>query len=514
MANKRLFQLFAKRETLPGTLATSLVATANGTLRIKDPQMTPNVQQYDREILYGSLSALQTLAGKAEITTSFAVELAGNATGTAVPIWSECLEACGMRKAAISGGSWSGIMTGTATGTAKVAKSGDLWTNTGGTKVIRIFHDTYESASAVADSRTLFYEIVTGSLVSNDAFFPVGSDATVGPVITLTGGQPNNARGFGWYPISTPVLTIDIASIAGTHTASDIYKGNTSGAIIQSTPGTTVSATTAVPFRLLDGIPASGGEVFTSLTNGSNTATATTPAYNQLELPTMSFALVQDGRIITTIGNRGSCKVVCELGKPVFLEFTFKGVFSSASSAGVLSGITYNSKVPPRFMGVGIGLVSYVSGEPGYFSYPTMHTPRLQSISFDLGTEPNLQDDATSATGTGPYAHITGTRKAQGSVKVDTRPEGSWPLINKFLKSETFGLRMRIADPAGTAAQLNNTFILSSPGNKTTGVNPTDTNNFAQDDVNFSMSSANPDGSDGDQREMILTYHFVPTGTA
>lgn len=511
MSNYRLQQIFAKRETLPGVVATSLVVAANVKNRIKDPRTTPQVEAYEREILYGSLSALTTLAGKVEMNTTFEIELAGLVTGTNAPNWSLFMEACGMRLAAISGGTWSGGMTGTASGTAKVAKSGDLWRNAAGDHIIRIVHDTYESTTPGSDSRTIFFEQVTGT-ATTEAFYPSSSDGTIGPVITLTAGAPGVQRGHAFIPTSTPVLTMDVASLAGTHTADDVYRGGTSGAILQAIG--TPTATSAQQFRMIDSIvPASGGETFTSLSNGSNTLTVSTPNYNQLEIPTISLAHIQDGRIITTSGNRGSWKLSNDDGKPPFLAFTFKGVFQSAASAGSVSGVSFDSKVPPRFMGVDLYFQSYVSGEPGYVKYDTAHRPRHVSSSIDFGAEANLEDDAGASTGVGSFAHLTGTRKTNGTIKISVRPEGAWAAVGKHVRSEAWGMRMRISDPAGGSAATNNTFVLSMPGNKTTGIQTNQTKNFLQDDVAFSASSLNPDGSEGDKREVVLSYHHATNGT-
>lgn len=508
MAIKILEQLFIGREAQPGVVVSGLLAAAYAKLPVIDPKIKVVVERNEREIIYGSLDPLKALIGKTEVEITFACELAGDtawATGsitTTAPLWGTLLEACGNRAAIVRAATWSGVFTGTATGTAKVARHGDLWQTASAAKVIRILHDTYESTSSSADSRTLYYEVITGSPATSDVFYPSSSDGTVGPLCTLTGGAPNTNRGLCWFPTSLPIITMDVASISGTHTAEDTYKGGTSGAVVQAATGVTVSATSAVQFRMLDNqVPSSGGETFTSVTNGSNTATVSTPAHAQLEIPTLSLAVNMDGRTVTAKGCRGTYKITCERGKPVKLEFTFRGAYSSVSDGGPVASVTRTQMVPPRWQGVSFKLGSAVSGEPGYFKNDTAHSPRIVSASFDMGGEANLQEDATQTDGTGGVAHLSTRRKPVGAMKIDVRPEATFPLIKKLKGGEPFRVQMRISD---TGNDTGNTFLFTAPGNVATGADPTDTNNFNQDDVSFDMSGLTPTGIDAEKRSMVL----------
>jgi hypothetical protein len=122
-----------------------------------------------------------------------------------------------------------------------------------------------------------------------------------------------------------------------------------------------------------------------------------------------------------------------------------------------------------------------------------------------MGTGPNTQEDATQATGITGFASLTGTRNAQFGMKIDTRPEGVFPMIKKFTNGEPFAIKARLIDSTNAA---NNAFLLSSPGVKQSANAPTNTNNFQQDDISGYMSCINPDGSEGDQRELVLSYHY------
>jgi hypothetical protein len=93
-------------------------------------------------------------------------------------------------------------------------------------------------------------------------------------------------------------------------------------------------------------------------------------------------------------------------------------------------------------------------------------------------------------------------------MKIDTRPEGSFPMIKKLTGSEAFAIKIRVNDASNND---HNVFLISAPGCKQTANSPTDTNNFQQDDIAFQFSARNPDGSDGDQRELSSRTTSPPT---
>lgn len=500
MGNTRLYQVYAKREAVPGVLESGLVASGNVTFRVKDPQMSTSPEIYDREVLNGSLSTLPTLAGKLEQDFSFGVEITGINAATGAPPFGLLLEACGFRQAVISTATWSGTFTGTASGTAKVLPHGTVLQNSGATITVRVVHDTYEGQTQV------HYEVLTGTPIATTALFPTTSDGTVGPIITLTGGGAtiSTEAGIMWSLVSTPILSAAIASITGTNSADDILVGATSGCVVQTLAAISGAGTST--FRLLHGTPSAGGETLTNKTRTGTAVIDSTPAYSQTQMPTLSMALCEDGVVQQIKGARGTVNFTMERGKPIFAEFNFKGGYVAPVDGGPLSGVTFDTKTPKGFQGIDLRLGSYVSGEPGYWSHSTAHVPGVVSMNLDVGQSVNLKEDATQSTGTYPIGHIT-ERKAQGSMKVDIRPEGSFPFIAKLAGNTPFWLKGRI--PGGT----NNTFLFSAPGNAITGASPTEQNNFGQRDVGFTLSALLPSGAEGDQREMVFSYHHASGAT-
>jgi hypothetical protein len=155
---------------------------------------------------------------------------------------------------------------------------------------------------------TVYFEAVTGT-PANELIYPSTSDSTVGPLITIASVSAPLA--IAWYPNSRPIITATAGAISGTGSiaAGDILKGATSGAIIQAVNA--VSASTLQQFYLIDGTPSA--ETFNDLNQVSGSALS---ALATLEMPALTLAIGQDGRIITAKGCRGTVKLTGERSKP------------------------------------------------------------------------------------------------------------------------------------------------------------------------------------------------------
>jgi len=508
VANKRFYQVFAKREEIPGLLESTLIAAGNAVPVFKDPQLTYDIETFEREVQFASLSPLKSMFGGVQGSFSFGLELAGTSTSGAAPGSFLFLEACGMRLAEFYGAAFTngaatpvaGAFGGSAGGALKYLAHGDLLQTASAAKVVRVVHDTYEGQT------TVYYEQITGgNLAGGDVLWPSTSDATVGPLITIVTGSLGTTRGWCLSPISNPVISMTAGTVGGTHSADQVYLGATSKAVIQGLQ--VVTAAAAQRFRLLDGTLAAT-EVFNSISGVA--ANFTSSVLAQAEFPSLSMGLIEDGRVKQMRGCRGTCSISAERGKPAILNFTFKGLVSPVVDGGPLSGITSTQRVPPRFFGTNLGLLlgSYKSGEPGYFSHTTAHTPAITALTLDLGGSTNLQEDATQATGyTGTGQ--PGPRASQGSMAVEVRPEARFPFIGKLTSNESFWLKMQIRDP-GIG---NNNFLISAPGITGTGSSPGEQNGFGRDDYAFGLSALTPAQTDGTHRELVISYHYSGPGT-
>lgn len=489
MAKKRLFQMFVGRESQAGVLFPSLIAAANAKIQVKDPKFTFDVEQYEREIVRGSIDPLTSISGIVEATATFSVELSGSslspATGN-VPVWAPLLEACGFEQVAIKRVGLNATFTGSGDN-PKVFEHGELVNGGTTSSVGRVIGDHWEGQSV------LRYELVsgTGLTLAEDK-----TGATNGAVSSAGGGAANATEGLAWRPYSHPELTLDYASITGTVNAGDVLVGATSGAILTPVANLSAGPLTTIAFRILDGIVTSG-ETFNNTTQTGTVVNVTNIA--QSKIPTLSMALIEDGRLKVFKACRGTVTFTGEIGKPVFMNFTFKGQLSSVGSAAQISGVSYESPVPPKFMGVEFKLGSYVSGEAGYNTYTTEHTPRITSFSLDVGNEVNLQKDATQSTGV-LAAHLTGVRKARGSFNPEVRPEAVMPLLAHFRDGVPLRARMKV----GTANK--NRFFFMMKGVKPTQNGDGDRDGFATDELSFDLSSYRWNGADGDASSLVLVY--------
>lgn len=488
MAKKRLFQFFAARETQAAVLASGLIAVGNAKILVKDPQFTYNPEQYEREIVRASIDPLTTITGIVEAAATFSVELSGSSNSPAtgnVPVWSLLLEACGFEQVVCNRIGLASTFTGSGAN-PKVFEHDEIVTGGTSSATGRVIMDTWEGQTL------LRFQVLTGTMTLAEA----KTGGTNGAVSTGGGGATNAVEGLAWRPYSHPEITLDYASITGTIAAGDMLVGATSGAIITPIAALAAGPLTTIAFRILDGIVTSG-ETFNNATQTGTVVNTTNIA--QSKIPTLSLALIEDGRLKVLKGCRGTVTFTGEIGKPVFMNYTMKGQLASVGNAAALTGVVYESPVPPKFMGIDVKLGSYTAGEPGYNSYTTEHTPRITSLTLDAGRQVNLQKDATQATGV-LAAHLTGVSQAKGSFNPEVRPELSFAFGQKLRDGEPFRARIKI----GTANK--NRFFITCKGVKGEQSSPGDRDGFAIDDYSFRLSSYRWNGADGDAASMVLVY--------
>jgi hypothetical protein len=496
MSSTRRKQVFFQAETQPGVTVSdaSLFVAANGKVQAKDPQLGTTVEQYQREISRASLAPLTSISGIVECEMSFIVEASGVAGGTAtsVPVWSALLESCGFRATPISAATIAATFAGTS-GQKVIEHSATLVGNT-------------ESASALGDTwegqARIRYFGVTPDEFDNPETLTVTLPATTTITATTTGAGA--AAGRGWFPVSSSQIALDVSAIPGGAPASgDLFKGTVSGAILVARA--TIAAAAAQAFELMDGtVNVSAGETLTNLTQaGKNCTIGAGAAVSQTRIPTLTMGLIEDGVATKMTGARGTVSFSGEIGKPVFLSFTFKGTLASISDRAPVIGIAYDSQVPPKFMGATFRVGSQAnSGYPGYNTYASEHTPRITSFSIDYGSQVNIQKDATQTNGTTVAFH-TATRQGKGQINPEVRPEASFPTRNLFTAGSTF--RMRCA--WGTVD--GNRFLLAAPSCKSTGVGAGDRDGFATTDIGFDLSALDVNGAEREDSELIFVYSWA-----
>lgn len=490
MGVKRLFQVLAKRETQSGVLAPSLLTAANGKIQVIDPSLTFDVAKYERQILRGTFSPAADLAGVVEASMSFGVEVGGSTlTGaTSVPPWMPLLEACGYQASAIKG---FGIAASFG-GTRDLFEHGELVTGGTSSATGYVMHDTWEGQAVMR------VRVLTGTFQAAETLTGAGG-ATV--AISAGGASPSGTpvdAGTTFYPTTFNVIELAVSAIAGTPALGDLYKGATSGAILVAQSATVVSAGpgTALdqPFRVLDGT-VTQGETLTNLTQGAgaNVTVANIATFvEQTKVPTFSLALVEDGRIKTIKGARGTCSFSGGIGEPLICQFEFKGILSSIADGVQVTGVATESVAPPKLLAseFKVGLTSNL--------YAAEHTPRISSITLDTGGEVATQKDITQANGAF-VANIVG-RKPSGSIDPELRPEASFAFLAQMNAGSPFRLRLRV----GSA--VRNTFLFTAPSAVPNSESPGERDGIATNEYAFGLSAQKFDGSDGEDNELVLTY--------
>jgi hypothetical protein len=474
MASKRLFQLIAAVEDQPGVVADGLIALGNAKILVSDPQITMERTTFDRQINRSSLTPLTSLEGVVEATCTFRVEMAGTSTAGAAPDWSLLLRACGLREREfatypISSQSGNAFYSGERVSGA-TSGSGE------------VVHDTWNGA-------TMMYAVdsaVIGNLTGDNS----GATATL--------GSKTAQQGWCWTPRTRPVVVLNgtFDTGASSFAAGDILIGETSGAIFQVLTAETTAQSVEV-YILDPGTFIFAGESLQN-TSGDNVMTldGTGSFIDNSEVPSLSLAVIEDGPQRILKGCRGSVTFAANLGEPMFMDFSFRGLVH-ANTDGQLSGTPApNAKVPPSFLEIGYG----VANDSPVVAPADMHEPCINSWSLAFENDVSIEKCAASTDGTRGAAMLVG-RTVTGSFDPSVRPEASFPFLENMRNGTIFRQRLTLGDTAA------NQFHLSVPACKLTSEGGGDRDGVATRDLQFSASGRAENETDYEDREFTLTYH-------
>ena len=483
MSLKRLFQLVAKEELQAGSAAATLYDAANANFLVIDPTLEFNPEQFDRaNINRGSLSPFSPLAGVVTGSCSFQLELAGTGAATTPP-FGLLLEACGMRQDATT------QVTIGAIGVGEAFFNGELVTDSGaGNNTAYVVHDTYNGETRLL-LRGESGAMTNGGVLTGSTS---GSTATTSTVST--------AFGISWTPDSIELISLSFAVDAGVNVIGDVVIGQTSGAIgiLQETPtGLTCSV------RVLDGIFVNGEDAWnvtlgggaTNMLNGIIAATTT-----QTNVPALSMAVIEDGPAKALLGCRGTFSLGGNIGEAMLFDFEFTGLKNAITDEGTVTGITYTTQVPPVMLGVTFDIWDDDRADGGT---PTgTYSPRFSAPSFAYANSVGIARDAGESTGVYGSAHIT-SRTTSGNMTVDVVPEGAFAFIEAVSAGTPTHMKLQVGSTVG------NKFIISTPSAVFTGEGGGETEGIATRDLPFRVGSRQPDGTDADDCELIITYQHT-----
>ena len=148
-------------------------------------------------------------------------------------------------------------------------------------------------------------------------------------------------------------------------------------------------------------------------TAGTFTPSSEGPGSN---VKTVTLALYIDGLKKTLRGCMGNCKFTMTAGRPVEVEFDFRGIWVDPIDASALAP-TYPTTAPLRFASSGLTLAAAA-------------IPPVRQFTIDFGNEVALREDSQDASGLA-YAVVTG-RRVNGTLDPESALVASHDVFGIF----------------------------------------------------------------------------------
>ncbi len=483
-AVSRLYQLFARVEPQEGVAASAgaLFAAGNANLLVSNPQFTPQKENFDRtNINRPSVSPLIPLAGLTFGTQSFDVELS-TASGTGLPGWSLLLEAAGNELSTLYAVKCSAVAGG---GSLKAIGAGERITQASTNASGYLVHTLRES-----DTHALIRLDADSATANNSG---VWTAAESGGTFTPDTSAPTDV-GYCWTPAS---LGYQVQTLSGTPTSQieigETVTGDTTGAVGVVVQTITTSDTELV-IRRLDGYFANGENV--TFSGGETESLAAT--WSQRKNKAINIGLVEDGRRKHGVGCRGSYSIAARLGEAAIMSFSMTGLYNGAIDGGAVGGVAFTAQTPPVTLGVGMTIGTEND------DVADLYTPRLQSVSYDHGTEVAIPRDATESSGVYDAAFTTG-RSSSGSLVVGVVPTSVFDWSQLMEDGTPFTALTTWTSPVDANKKLR----LEAPAAVITAESPGDESGFGTSDYTLQLGSRSANAVDIDDAELILSYQHT-----
>ncbi|KKN46987.1 hypothetical protein LCGC14_0667270 [marine sediment metagenome] len=183
-------------------------------------------------------------------------------------------------------------------------------------------------------------------------------------------------------------------------------------------------------------------------------------------IPSLTIACYHDGVIKTMVGCRGTVKFVHKVGEPVMMEFEFTGVYYSWADGALLSGISFESTVPPKFQNASLLMHSYAA--------------IISALEFDMANTVSLRDDSNSSGGL--LSAVIVERNPVGTFD----PEAVLNATHDFMAKLIAGTLAAFTETIGSEA--GNYFVITAPKVQYIKIDEGDRNGIATDDIGFELS--------------------------
>ena len=431
MALDRLMELAAVHESTPGTVQPSAYAAANAKFLVINPTFSASPPFFQRDFKRSSLTGIPGLPGSKPGTMTFTVEVGGQEVSTPdIPPWAPLLESCGYRSVvtrslAYTSGSGGPFLHGE--------------TVSDGTASAIMVRDSHPNSSGAGTAYTADQDVAfsTGTLTG----------ATSGATASISGNSVDAGQAF--YPISQE-------EIRCTHSGTDPSVGDI---VTQATSGfggivTAVSAGANFDARIYNSFPSTSEDILVA--GGTTITAAQFSAVAQRSIPTITLCLNLDGTLHQLRGARGNVEFVGNVGEPMLMNFTFQGIVVDPSDTALLTGVTYESKVPPTLLGIGLTM-----GHPSDDSTDDFYSSScIAGITINTG---NVVSPRTCANDAGGIELFTiSNRDMTGTIDPEKLLETNFPHFQDFLDGDVWRMDWTLGDTAG------NQFLFSMPGLQTT----------------------------------------------
>lgn len=420
----RKSQVAAKVETIPGVEATGLIGT--DVVEVKNARYTQSRSLIERQPADPSLSNVIEGIGRGEASMQFEVDVRGSGNVVAEPDWSKLVKACYHTTQVLLNMSLSGG------GLTEALYPGDTITGatSGSTAII--------AAYAAAGATTLKIAQLSASFTIAENIDSAQQGAGVGVVASDPLGGPD--AGFEWKPISDRYMSFALtgAWTGGNPSVGEGVRIAASGSGQITGGGYVVIANSGsvCTIELAWGTIAASSTL-TSYSGKTNSVHAT-PAFANVQGPSLTMLMNRDKFRRGVIGGRGSFRIDFEAGGIGTMAFDFKGRAKAADDVAFLSGTSLSAIVPPRFQG-------------GIFIVGGAQIP-IKSVAFDAGVQVVMRADGNS--NEGDWGAEIVSRDPTLTFVVDQMPLVQFDFHSRWRDGQTIVIGFQLGTAAGNTISM------------------------------------------------------------
>lgn len=186
-----------------------------------------------------------------------------------------------------------------------------------------------------------------------------------------------------------------------------------------------------------------------------------------------------DGRLYRLAGALGNMKLTFKRGEPVVAEYEMLGAYVAPSDVALrTSGLATSAPAPPPFLAAAVSILGYA-------------TPRIDTLTFDLGNELMMRGDPNATSGV-LTAMLVG-RTTKGSLDPEAVAVGTKNYWSEWLADTTGSITTGTFPSSGTQYNKMN---LTAPKAKPTKIGKGDREGLAVNPYEFECQRNTDTGDD------------------